>query len=368
MTEESTGRKPFRFIINTTTAWDEAPRARHQVTFALAKKFRIAFVASNKFGVPKIEFINYNDNLVVIQPYFPCDCRVRYRIPILNEIYQLWFFMKLKKKFYGVDIINFDFTAYLIHSYFKQVYYYCNDNFYSISKKLNIWPIAKYHSFCENRVAKKAILCVGTSTIITANLMKMNIKSFAIPLGGPDIKEFDIHPSKKINKKGSIIIGLVGFIRNYNLSCQLINDILSQIDCNITLIGPVEPEFYNKIDDKKRINLKGILKDKELLKEVNKFDIAIAPYVDNKINEGGIPNKLYVYLALGKPVVVTELLSLTQMNLPKELLYLVKDVKNFPNIIKKAYYENTNDLIQLRTDYARLNTWDIRMEKFIKLL
>jgi antibiotic biosynthesis monooxygenase (ABM) superfamily enzyme len=87
----------IKYIINTMTAWDEPPRARHQVTTALAKKYKVAFVASNKVGLPKISF-TYMDNILLIQPFFPVYLKIRYRIPILNEIYQIWLFNKLKKK------------------------------------------------------------------------------------------------------------------------------------------------------------------------------------------------------------------------------------------------------------------------------
>jgi hypothetical protein len=358
----------MRFIINTLTHWEEPPRARHQVTYALARKFKVAFVAANNSGFPKIEFTDVNENIVLIQPYFPVDVRIRYRVPLLNELYQLWLFSRLKKKYKGVEIINFDFSAYLVRRFFKSVYYYCNDNFSGISKKINVWPVYIYHAYIERRLIKAAKFCIGTSPIIAEILKKVNVRSYEIPLGGPDIDEFDVSPSGKNSDKGKINIGLVGFISNGNLSYQLINDILAEINCTITLVGPVDPGFFEKISDKSRIDVKGVLTGKDLLMEVNKFDVAIAPYLDNKIFEGGMPNKLFIYLALGKPVVVTELMTLTKMNLPEKFIYLVRKTSDFPDLIRKAHEENNMDLIRLRVNYAKMNTWDKRIEDFSKLL
>jgi hypothetical protein len=356
------------YIINTMTAWEEPPRARHQVTYALAKRYEVAFLAANKIGWPRIESFNPLKNIQVIQPYFPVDFRFRYRIPIVNEIYQLWLFRKLKRKYSNVEVINFDFSAHLIHSFFKKVTYYCNDNFASISRKINVWPIYKYHSFCERKIASRAMICIGTSAIITENLRTMNSNSYEIPLGGPDIDEYAIQPMQKREIDATIKIGLVGFIRNYNLSYQLLNDILEQIDCTITLIGPVEPEFYNSINHKDRVFCKGILTDKKLLDAVNEFDIAIAPYLDKKIKEGGTPNKLFIYLALGKPIVATELDSLVKMNLPDKLIYLVGNVTEFPSRIIQAHEENSPELIKKRANYAKENTWDNRIDKMIEIM
>jgi hypothetical protein len=358
----------MRFIINTLTHWEEPPRARHQVTYALARKYKVAFVSANNIGFPRIDIKQINGNLTVIQPYFPLDVRIRYRIPLVNEIYQIWLFTLLRRKYKNIEIINFDFSAYLILRFFSRVYYYCNDNFSGISKKINKWPIYNYHSYIERRLIRNARFCIGTSAIIAANLQKINVRSFEIPLGGPDIDEFSLVPAAKKSGGKRINIGLVGFISKGNLSFQLINDILSAIDCTISLVGPVDPGFYEQITDKDRIVLKGVLTDRALLEEVDKFDVAIAPYLDNKIFEGGMPNKLFVYLAMGKPVVVTELLTLTKMSLPEKFIYLVKKTSDFPDLISKAHEENNPELIQLRVEFAKMNTWDKRMEKFSELL
>jgi hypothetical protein len=359
----------MKFLLNTLTNWNEPPRTRHQIAYALAKNHEVIYISSNKTSAfPGISIARINDNLTVITPRFPIDCRIRYRIPLINEIYQIWLFRKLKRNYKDYNVVNFDFTGYLIHRFFKSVTYYCNDNFTSISEKINSWPVYRYHKFCEKELVQKASLCIGTSRIITDNLLKTNRNSYEIPLGGPDIDEFNIKPDPKRNNPGLLNIGLVGFITTYNLSVQLLNDLLSKIDCQITLIGPLNDEFYNLIADKTRVILKGVLTGKELLNEVNSFDVAIAPYLDRKIEEGGLPNKLMIYLALGKPVVLSDLQSLKELSLEEGLIYPVKNNEDFPAMILKAQAENSERLIQMRSSYARENTWEKRVENFIKIL
>lgn len=355
----------MKFIINTLTHWDEPPRARHQVTRALSRENSVVYIAANKIAFPGIKKIRINDNLDVIQPYFPVDVRIRYRIPLLNEIYQIWLFRKIRRDFKDYIMINFDFSAYLIHLYWKSFYYYCNDNFTDISKNINNRIISSYHTFSEKVLAKSANLCVGTSTIIADNLRKINPKTYVIPLGGPNIDEYKVIPEPKRERSKKINVGLVGFISRGNMSYGIINDITSNVDCTVTLIGPVEDSFLSNLVNKERILLKGVLKDKELLDEVNKFDVAIAPYRENKINQGGMPNKLFIYLALGKPVVVTKLNSLVELGLPENLIYFVNSDGDFPQMIRKAHSENNNQMVKLRSDYAKLNTWDMRILQFL---
>jgi len=286
---------------------------------------------------------------------------------VLNEIYQIWLYRKLIRRYRDHEVVNFDFTGYFIHYFFSRVTYYCNDNFTSISRKLNIWPIYKYHSFCETKLAQKARLCIGTSGIIRNHLLKMNARSFEIPLGGPDIKEFNIKPGSKNSDGERMNIGLVGFIKSFNLSVELLNLILSQIDCTITLIGPLDPEFYRQITKKESVKYKGVLTGLELLNEVNLFDVAIAPYDNRIFEEGGLPNKLFIYLSLGKPVVLTDLLSLKELDLPDRLIYTVSNNIDFSPMIQKAHNENNALLIDQRVKYAQQHTWEKRIDRFMEV-
>jgi glycosyltransferase involved in cell wall biosynthesis len=289
-------------------------------------------------------------------------------LPIINEIYQIWLFRKLSKKFKQIEVINFDFTSYLIHKYFKKVYYYCNDNFSEISKKINNYLIYKYHVFCENKLASHSSICIGTSTVIVSGLKKFNKNTHLLLLGGPNVDDSSIIPNIEISKKSLLNIGLVGFIRNYNLSYQLLNNVLNNLNCNVTLIGPIEDGFLKRILYQDRIQIKGVLTGDELLEEINKFDVAIAPYIDSKLNEGAFPNKLLVYLSMGKPVVVSDLRSLKEICIPDKLIYLAKKNEDFPEMILKAHEENSIDLISKRIEYSKINSWDNRIKKFLDLI
>ena len=238
----------------------------------------------------------------------------------------------------------------------------------SISKKINIWPVFIYHSICERKMIGLSKICIGTSKIITDNLLKFNKISFEIQLGGPDVDEYAIEPAPLNNKLRPLNIGLVGFIKHYNISVQLVNDIILKTNCKITLIGPLEPSFYEEICDKSRVNHKGVLMGENLLHEINKFDVAIAPYLRKKTNEGGIPNKLLFYLALGKPVVMTKLLSMKELKLDDKLIYEVDVDQEFPMMILKAHKENNSMLINKRINYAKGNTWGKKMDQFIEII
>lgn len=359
----------MKFLLNTITHWEEPPRARHQVANALSRNHEVVFVTGNKTGFPHIRTTQVSENLTLVVPYFPYENRIRYRLPWLNEIYQTWLFRRLVKKYADYHVINFDFTARKVFDYFKHVIYYCNDNFSAISKHINPSMIARYHANCESAVAGNAKFCVSVSTILMENLKQFNPKSFEIPLGSPDIDKFNIAMNPEPSKNKNIHVGLVGFIKAYNISYDLLNLLLKEDNMTITLIGPVEDKFLDHIQNKEKLIIKGSLVGKELYAELNKFDVAIAPYAKGLLNDVhvGTGSKMYQYFSVGKPIVISNMIGLSKTSLPDKFIYVAHTEEEFPSLIIKAHEENTRELIEERIRYAKNNTWEKRMESLIEL-
>jgi hypothetical protein len=350
-------------LINTITAWYEPPRARHQVTNELIKSHSVYFISRNEVGAPNIK-IEKNGNFYLVIPYFPVDYKYRYRIPLLNELYQHWLFKEVKKNISNVDyVINFDFTATKIFQYYKNIVYYCNDEYIGNSKYPNVF-IDKYHKNAELAVIKKSDFCIATAPFLTNKLNKLNKKTYEIPLGAPDISKYGIKPSGCNNNKKIITVGLVGFITLRNISYDLINQLSLNTKFQLILIGPVEREFKDRLLKPDRIKFTGTLKGSELYKEINLFDVAIAPYDLNKINPGTTPNKMWQYLALGKPVVITDLPNLSSFHFPGKIIYIAKEYNAFSNFILKAYNENNQKLIDKRVQIAQKNSWIEKVKEF----
>ena len=364
------GHKNYKFIINTITNWNEPPRARHQIARELSISYEVIFINANHIGFPKIKTENINTNLTILHPYFPISYKIRYRIPLINEIFQRWLFKKLKKEYSNYQVINFDFSSTQLSNFFRNYVFYCNDNYSAISYRINNYLVYKYHSWCEKKVAKNATLCIATSETLREKLLKLNQRTYKIPLGGPDIAQYNLKIDyKAIDIEQSIInIGLVGFMKDYNTSCQVINRLLQIENIYITLIGPVETKFLNNLNNENKIKTLGVLIEKDLYEEVSKFDIAIAPYHFMKFNDGGTPNKLLLYLSLGKPVVVTHLAAVESNLYPKDLVYFAHDKDEFIKLVLHAIKSNSIDLMKKRMSFAAKNTWKVRTDKLIEII
>ncbi|MCK5136588.1 MAG: glycosyltransferase [Bacteroidales bacterium] len=355
----------MKFLIYTLTSWDEAPRARHQVTNELLNLgHELYFIEKNRLGLPGISY-KTNGNLTLVTPFFIPGYIFRYRIPVINEIYQNWLFKRLKARLGDMCVITFDFTAHRLKSFFSEVVYYCNDEYIGNSKFPNLF-VDNYHKICEKSVIKHSLLSITTSPFLTRKLSRYTNRVYEIPLGGPNPASIPLMRSR--NKKGKVTVGLVGFITERTISYAVINHLLEDDQMIIRFIGTVENRFLNKISDPSRIELLGVLKGQDLYAAIQQFDVAIIPYELDKINPGATPNKLYQYLACGIPVVMTSMPNLKGKEFPEGTVYKSKNNDDFLTLVKRALEDDNKDYEAVRRRLAHDNSWEKRIGEFMTIL
>lgn len=352
------------FIVNTITAWDEPPRARHQFTKAAARKFRMAFVTRNRTGWFRIKTYEGAENTLVVEPYFPVDYRFRYRLPIINEWYQNWLYKRLKKMFPDATVVNFDCTATQLVKYFPRTIYYCNDEFVgnsNIKSKL----VDNYLARSERTMASNAMFCVTTSRFLTDKLKRINPNTHEIPLGVSIDGERVTEPESLKRDDGKIVVGLMGVLNERQYSYESVNLLLDHQRFRLVLIGPVTREYLNKLKHLDPSDVKGMLKGTELTDALLSLDVGLALYNVENVNPGGTPNKVWQYLALGKPAVVSNLPNMKYMKFPEKSVYITKGNGDLIELIEQAYAENTRELMKQRIEFAHQNTWDHRFAEFL---
>ena len=354
----------YSFLINTITNWNEPPRARHQVAYALAKKYPVVFIPANQIGFPKIIKQQITDNLCVLTPYYMVDSRFRTRIPWLNRLYQKWLYRLLEKDYPAFNIINFDFTALFLHQYFKNNIYYCNDDHIALSYKYNVRWVAHYHNFCEQEVIKHSKMCIATSKFLFEKIKTLNPATYEIRLGAPDIKDVGINFNLPDRNSGVVHVGFVGYL--HTVESEILMTLISNNDIFLTIIGPVSKKALNKIRNYKNIKMTGTLTGNSLYEEVNKFDIGIIPYSFNSQIDR-TPNKLWLYLSLGKPAVISNIKGISDWEFPEKFVYRAELISEFYELIKKASLENSDELVRQRMEFAKNNSWDNRIEDFLAL-
>jgi glycosyltransferase involved in cell wall biosynthesis len=259
-------------------------------------------------------------------------------------------------------VINFDFTARYLFNFFTRIVYYCNDDHTGLSKKINPGWIARYHEKSESYLAKRAELCVGTSSYLTAKLSALNANSVEIRLGAPDVPDSIKTRSSKARRPGLIHVGVVGFMNTIDLN--IINSLISMENIAITIVGPYQKSDTKRITSSDRLNLTGPLTGNSLYNEIAGFDVGLIPYnLKGAIDR--TPNKLWQYLAMGIPVVITNIKGIKNWEFPDDFVYRANDIQEFYDLIQKAVKRDNEKLKKSRIAFAAENSWDSRVDHLI---
>ncbi len=358
----------MEFIIFTNTPWDAPPRSRHQLSQALAIKHKVTFVASNEFGLPSLRRFEVSENMGVIVPRFPVDRRLRYRTPLLNETFQSWIFPKLKALFKDKEVIVIctDFGAYKISSHFPNFIYYVSDDFVS-NVKVPFF-IKRYTIFTQNQLVKTAKMVVATAIKLVEDFKAINSNTHELPLGAPDFNVNELEKPTLEKYGGQKKIILLGFIGKKKTPVSLLNSILERDGYELYLIGPILDDILDHLTPKSKVHSLGVKTGKALMEKLLEMDVAIAPYYIEDSNTGRTPNKMWQYLSVGLPVVVTNLPNIQHWEFPKGTVYKANDDKEFLKMVIDAAAEDNENLRQQRKIIAKENSWNKRAEKLVELI
>ncbi len=347
-------------IFTNTDFWEDPPRARHQVAEALSKKNKVYFISANKIGLPNLTRDCVKKNLVVVIPYFPIDYRIRYRISFINRIYQAWLFRLLSEVIIdeNIVVINFDNTATQIFDYAENVIYFCND--YNI-RYYYLESIKRYFRKCERIIAEKSKLCVATSEFLINRLKKYNKNVLELRLGSPYVIGDLV-----FSRNGTIKIGLVGFfLHERRISVKLIRELVLNSNVELYIYGSISKKLGKIFQKYENIKVRGIVKGNSLISELKQIDVGIAPYRIEDVNPGGTPNKLWLYLAVGKPVVISNLPSIKDWHFSKKFIYTAKNDADFVAKVFDAYQDDNRELMESRAEFAKDNSWNKRIDELV---
>jgi hypothetical protein len=348
-------------IYTVVSTWDEPPRARQQVANELKLDGKVYFVERNKIGLPKLEIRNPEENVYVITPYYPLNYKVRYRTEGINELYHRWLLKEIKALKISFEfVITFDYTAPAINKYFKNVIFYCADDNVGFGNFNPSW-VNNYHTRTEKLVAKNARLCIVTSDYMHGKIGAYNPNTFVVPLGAPSVPA--ISQKYDYKKEGLPVLGLVGYLDS-NMDDLLLDELLSKF--RTIIIGPAKKENAERIRKYPNAQFVGVKTGNELYECLKKVDVCIAPYDINKLNKGATPNKLWLYMALGKPAVVTNMPNIESWDFPDNVVYKCTNDR-FIEMCIKAYKDDNPGLSYRRIEIARNSSWHNRVEKIKEL-
>jgi len=165
------------------------------------------------------------------------------------------------------------------------------------------------------------------------------------------------------------VIGYVGGIHKYLDTQMLAAMARARPDWSWVLVGPSQTSV-RELKRIPNIYLAGPKVHRELPQYIRDFDVGIVPYKSNGYTATVVPTKINEYLAVGKPVVSTDLPEVIAFNNHHDIIITSPNhASQFIASIEKALSASTeNEVINRRQTVAALHDWDGCFDQMTQLI
>lgn len=165
------------------------------------------------------------------------------------------------------------------------------------------------------------------------------------------------------------VIGYVGGFHRYIDTDLLMKSILQKKDWQWVFVGPVQ-ETRVGLEKLPNVSFCGHQSHQDLVHFIRNFDVCIIPYTNVAFTETVVPVKLNEYLAVGKPVVSTDIPAVQEFNNVHNIIKISEDdPKDFVRAIEEFLAEpDSESIIEDRKNVAALFDWDIHIKMVYQIL
>lgn len=245
--------------------------------------------------------------------------------------------------------------------------YYCIDDLASSS------PQARRIARSEIEMFRRTDLVFVTSQKLQQRAARYRPEVHLFPFGvdlAPfeRVRDADTACPKDVEELPRPIIGYVGGLHQWVDQDLLVEVAAALPHASIVLVGPPQADV-SKLAACRNVHMLGARSHKELPHYVKSFDVGLVPYVLSEYTANVYPTKLNEYLAMGKPVVSTDLAEVRRVNAGSgHLIATGADTKQFVRAIQTALQDNSETVRARRVALARSNAWDGRVAQMSTLI
>ncbi len=193
----------------------------------------------------------------------------------------------------------------------------------------------------------------------------------------PNACEKEIDFAHGLGPKSSILnkikgpkLGYIGSLEEDKVDIDLLKFVASKRpEWNIILIGSthsysseLKKEALESLKDFPNIHFIGIVKYKHIPSWIKNFDVALIPHVDSKKTRSMNPLKAFVYLAVGTPVVSTNVYNLDEL---KDQIWIAQNYEDYLGKLQNAL--NTKKQSGVNCEKSmEYYTWEERIARIMK--
>jgi len=245
--------------------------------------------------------------------------------------------------------------------------YYCIDDLASSS------PYAKRITRSETKMFREADLVFVTSEKLRERAARFSNRVHLYPFG-VDFEKFEKVRSASDDIPADLralprpVIGYVGGIHQWVDQQMLLGVAARMPHASFVLVGPPQTDI-SRLSQHSNIHLLSARPHAEMPQYIKGFDVGVIAYRLSEYTAHVYPTKLNEYLAMGIPVVATDLPEVRRFNAGHgDIVAVAHNTEEFAVAIRAALENSDSDAVARRIEVARCNSWSMRISKMSALI
>jgi glycosyltransferase involved in cell wall biosynthesis len=238
--------------------------------------------------------------------------------------------------------------------------YYCIDDLASSS------PAARQIAASEAQLFRVADLVFVTSEKLRERAAHFTDQVYVSPFG-VNYSLFDaVHRQEaalpaELQALPRPLIGYVGGIHQW-VDQELLATVVARLsEASFVLVGPIQTDV-SRLAHFKNVHLLGARPHGDLPRYMAAFDVGLVPYRLTEYTAHVYPTKLNEYLAVGLPVVCTNLVEIRRFNAEhRDVVCVAHDTDSFVAAVRACLKGSAAAEVERRRAVARSNDWKVRI-------
>ncbi|MCP5007380.1 MAG: glycosyltransferase family 1 protein [Planctomycetes bacterium] len=171
---------------------------------------------------------------------------------------------------------------------------------------------------------------------------------------------------ERLREEKKPIVGYIGIANWIRIDFNLLDFLLKKREgWHFVFVGPADSSFIERYARFVNVHLVPTVDYKTLPDYIHYFDVATVPFQINEHTKGNDLLKLNDYLAMGKPIVSTEIGGANDL---REVIRVAQGPTDFLEEIEKALFDNKNEDVFKRKSVALKNSWHNRIKQLEELI
>jgi glycosyltransferase involved in cell wall biosynthesis len=223
----------------------------------------------------------------------------------------------------------------------------------------------------ERQVAERAVLTFSTAQSLLSKMKRINQNSFLLP----NATSQDFLPDQTatlprpdgLEGIRSPMVGYLGTIDWRFDPDPVITAAQLLPDCTFAIVGRVNEDREDAVAPLRRLSnvvMPGQVDYEQGRAWVGAFDVGLIPFTVGPMNDAINPVKMYMYLMAGLPVVSTNVAECRR----NPFVRAAANSEEFAAFVQECTRPDFESDAAKRTEFALLNTWEVRAHEAVALL